>query len=160
MEGRAVAGDRGPGVACRAGRVVRRGAWLTIGLTWGLGFLLLLSHQLIALGVDVDRFRELSREEAYRFIDGGPLWVDMGEVAGQVQPGSALEFETASGEDPVVAAFWEGRAAYYLYPVLVRDRAPLRLLYFGGPHPPCEQFASQASVLREAARYCLLKTGA
>jgi hypothetical protein len=137
--------------------VVRRFGWAAVGTVWGLGFLFMFYHQIIALGVEVQRFSDRSREEAYHLIDGVPLWGDMGEVARRLSPGSAVEFKTEAGEDHFVSAFWEGRAAYYLYPVLVRDGAPVSVLYFGRPHPPCAQSASGAAVLQEAVRYCLFR---
>ena len=138
---------------------VRQIAWATMGAVWGVGFLFLFYHQIIALGVEVQRFGDRSRDETYHLIDGVPLWDDMGEVARRLLPGSAVEFTTGPGEDPVVSALWEGRAAYYLYPVLVRKPAPVRVVYFGGPHPPCAQIASEEKVLQDAARYCLLRVG-
>ncbi|MEW6683913.1 MAG: hypothetical protein AB1451_13510 [Nitrospirota bacterium] len=139
--------------------IVRRCAWATAVAVWGVGFLFLFYHQIIALGVDVRRFGDRNRAEAYHLIDGVPLWEDMGEVTRLLPSGSAVEFKARHGEDPVVSVFWKGRAAYYLYPVLVRDTAPVRVLYFGGPHPPCTQVASEDTVLQDAARYCLFRVG-
>jgi hypothetical protein len=139
--------------------VVRQFAWATVVAAWGVGFLFLFYHEIIAFGVEVQRFGDGSREEAYHLIDGVPLWDDMGEVARRLLPGSAVEFKTGPGEDPVVSAFWEGRAAYYLYPVLVRKPAPVRVLYVGGPHPPCAHIATEERVFQDAARYCLFRAG-
>jgi hypothetical protein len=140
-----------------ASSVVRRFAWSTVVTVWGLGFLFAVYHQMIAFAVEVERFGDRSREEAYTLIDGVPLWSDMGEVARGLPPGSAVRFETDAKEDHFVSAFWEGRAAYYLYPVLVREDAPVRVMYYGRSHPPCAQIAPEAYVLKDAARYCLVK---
>jgi hypothetical protein len=141
----------------RVRTVVRRCAWATVAASWGVGFVLLLYHQILALGFDVKRFGDLSREEAYTLIDGVPLWDDMGTVARRLPPGSTVELVTDAGEDPVVSALWTGRAAYYLSPLRVRPSAPIIIRYFGRAHLPCAQMASEGELLEEAARYCLFR---
>lgn len=141
--------------ASRNQSVVRRVGFAIVVGVWGVGFLFVLYHQTIALGVEVQRFGDLNREAAYTEIDGVELWEDMSQVARQVPAGSAVEFNTSPGEDPAVSAFLKGRASYYLYPVLVRTPAPVKVLYFGGAHSPCEHIQSGETVLHEAARYCV-----
>jgi hypothetical protein len=131
-----------------------------VGAAWGIGFVLLFYHQAVALAVDLRRFGDLSRNEAYTLVDGVPLWIDMHEVARRLPKDTTVDFITEAGEDPVVSALWTGRAAYYLYPILVRPGAAVKIRYFGGLHRPCAQIAPDMTVLQEADRYCLFKAGA
>lgn len=140
--------------------LVRRSAWAAVGAAWGIGFVLLFYHQAVALAVDLRRFGDLGRNEAYTLVDGVPLWTDMHEVARRLPEGSMVDFITEAGEDPVVSALWTGRAAYYLYPIQVRPGAAAKIRYFGGLHRPCAQIAPDMAVLQEADRYCLFKAGA
>lgn len=134
---------------------IRRTAWVTVGGVWLVGFGLAFYQQVVALRVDISRFGGLERAQAYAVIDYVPLWADIQDVALSVPPRASVEVVIDWEDRPDIVATWSARAAYYLYPVTVRSRSPIRLRYFGRPHPPCRQVESESVVLREGERFCL-----
>ncbi len=143
------------GDAASAFRVaIRRTAWGVVGSVWLLGFGLAFYYQVVALRVDLSRFGGLERAQAYAAIDYVPLWADLREVVRSLPPRASVEV-VIDRDRPDVVTTWTARAAYYLYPVTVRSRSPVRLRYFGRSHPPCGQVEPESVVLREGERFCL-----
>jgi hypothetical protein len=144
------AGDGGSAL----GGAMRRGAWGVVGAVWLLGFGLTFYYQVVALRVDFSRFGGLDRSQAYAAIDYVPLWDDVLEVRRSLPTLGSVDVVIDS-DRPDVVATWNARAAYYLYPIIVRRPAPFKLRYFGQRHPPCGQVERELLVLREGERFCL-----
>ncbi len=130
-------------------------AFRGIALVWGVGLMFLIYHQIWALSIEVAAFGGTSRAEAYRLLDGAPLYEDLVEAARFIDPRAQVDFVVGSGDPPL----WGVRAEHVLYPIVIRLGSPTILRYFGRSHPPCGEIEPSAMVVRDAERYCLLRTG-
>lgn len=133
---------------------IRHGAWGIVCAVWIVGFGLAVYHQAVALSVDLSRFGGLPRAEAYAVIDYVPLWEDMREAARSVPPHTSVEVLIDWDRSDVVTT-WNARAAYYLYPIVVRSSSPVRIRYFGRAHVPCAKVEPNRPLLHEAERFCV-----
>jgi len=141
---------------------IRRYAWGLIGTVWVLSFALLIYHQAIAMAYDTQTYGGIERDDAYQAWDGIPLAQDLLEATQFIPSRTPVEFDSVEEHETSQTSFnrkfWKGRAAYYLLPTLVRPGAPIRIQYFIGSHPPCDQVEPENIVLHEAIRFCLFQT--
>lgn len=132
---------------------IARTARITIVLVWVIGASLLLFHQAIAFRSDWTRFGNLDRDSAYRVMDHAPLWSDFKEAQRWTTGKNSVAF--VSDRTDIIGAKWKGRIRYYAYPMAIRDRSPVRLHYFGKPHPACPSRDADWPLLHESERFCL-----
>jgi hypothetical protein len=138
-----------------AGRRSRARVWSRRGLVaaWGVALILTAYYQVVAAVIDVKDFGGLSLADAYREIDGVPLWDDMLDAARALDRTAPVGFR-AAGES---GKFWKNRAAYYLYPIRVADSVSSWIQYYGRQHLPCEDVWPDGQILVAGERYCLIR---
>ena len=139
-----------------AGRRSRARVWSRRGLVaaWGVALIFTAYYQVVAAVINVKDFGGLSLADAYREIDGVPLWDDM------LDAGRALDRTVPVGfrADGERGESWKVRAAYYLYPIRVADSVSSWIQYYGRQHPPCEDARLSGVVRIAGERYCLVQT--